>query len=55
VGVDSLIKICSKCSDHKALKYETFSKDSQKEYGFQSQCRRCKLDYLREYNKIGRE
>lgn len=51
VGVDFLVKICTKCGQHKQLNYENYCKDSQREYGFQSQCRECKRIPSKEYNR----
>lgn len=54
ISVDGIVKICSKCGDHKILNYENYSKDSQKEYGYCSQCRECKRGPAKEYNRVKR-
>ncbi len=52
IGIDSITKICTKCGKDKPLSYETYCKDSQREYGFKSQCRQCGKDYYKNYKEI---
>lgn len=55
IGINYIVKICTKCGEHKQLMYETYSKDTQREYGFSSHCRDCRRVPTKEYNKIRRE